>query len=175
MQDARASIAEDLAAFREPVDKMPEDTRGAIIALCGRPVLAEVLPGPHSFDKVFPKLLAGYAFEALENTEDGALPDVSVVEGFLQSISQARAEEHPALGLGQDVRFESEGLSGYALVREEGVLHAAAFATQSIRAYRPITCMKHYGTGISQQCLGKRRGVSEPQPKSGRARALASA
>lgn len=128
LQDARSSIAEDLAAFRELVYKVPEDARGAIVVLGGRPVLAEVLSGPRSFAKVFPKLLAGYAFEALENTEDGALPDASIVEGFLQSMSQARAEEHPAVGLGQDVRFESDGISGYALVLEEGVLHAAAFA-----------------------------------------------
>lgn len=67
LQDARASIAADLAAFGELADKMPEDTRGAVVALGGRTVLAELLPGPRSFAKVFPKLLAGYAFEALEN------------------------------------------------------------------------------------------------------------
>lgn len=127
LQDARASIAKDLATFRELADKIPEDTRGAVVALGGRPVFAEILPGPRSFAKASPKLLAGYAFEALENAEDGNVPDAPVVEGFLRSVSQTRAEEHPAIGLGQDVRFESEGLLGYALMLDEGVLHAAAF------------------------------------------------
>lgn len=128
LQDARASIASDLAAFRVLADRMPEYARGAVVALGGRPVLAEVLPGPRCFAKVFPRLLTGYAFEALEITEDGSAPAVSMVEGFLQSMSQARAEKHPAVGLGRDVRFECEGFSGYALVLEDGVVHAAAFA-----------------------------------------------
>jgi hypothetical protein len=32
------------------------------------------------------------------------------------------------VGIGKDVRFEGGGVSGYALIGERGVLHAAAFA-----------------------------------------------
>jgi hypothetical protein len=37
-------------------------------------------------------------------------------------------EEHQAVGSGRDTRFEEDEISGYALIGERGVLHAAAFA-----------------------------------------------
>jgi hypothetical protein len=37
-------------------------------------------------------------------------------------------KEHQVVGEGRDVRFERSGISGYTLIGEKGVLHAAAFA-----------------------------------------------
>ncbi len=128
LQDTRASLSERLAAFDDLSNRLPENTRGVVVAIGGRPVLLEVLAGPRSFAKVLSKRLAGYALEALEHEGDSALSDSSTVERFVADVVAARREEHPAVGLGQDVRFEREGLSGYALVLEDGVVHAAAFA-----------------------------------------------
>jgi len=47
---------------------------------------------------------------------------------FIEAGAEAAHEEHGAVGAGRDVRFEIGGISGYALIGEEGVLHAAAFA-----------------------------------------------
>jgi hypothetical protein len=127
LQDTRASMSGRLAPFRNLIARLPESARGVAVAFGSDLVLAEVLAGPHSFGKVFGKLLLGYAFEALER-EDNGVPQVATVEEFILTVAETRLEEHPAVGLGRDVRFEAEGLSGYALVGDRGVLHAAAFA-----------------------------------------------
>jgi hypothetical protein len=46
----------------------------------------------------------------------------------MKAAAKAAHEEHQAVGAGRDVSFEEGGISGYALLGEEGVLHAAAFA-----------------------------------------------
>ncbi len=128
LQDTRAGLSERLAAFDTLSEEVPEGTRGVVVTIGDRPVALEVLAGPRSFAKVLPKRLAGYALEALERKGDSTSSDSSTVERFVADVAAARREEHPAVGLGQDVRFECEGLSGYALVLTEGVVHAAAFA-----------------------------------------------
>ena len=128
LQDARAYLSERLADVDKLADEFPEGTRGVVVALGNRPVLIEVLAGPRSFAKASRKLLAGYAFEALDFEERGGAPDPSAVREFIQAAAKAPREEHPAVGSARDLRFEADGISGYALVCEEGVLHAAAFA-----------------------------------------------
>ena len=98
------------------------------LALGGRPVLLEVLAGPHTLARVSRKLLSGYAFEAVDGRAKGGVPDTSAVKEFIHAAAKAAHEEHQAVGSGQDVRFEDDGISGYALIGEAGELHAAAFA-----------------------------------------------
>ncbi len=128
LQDARASLSEGLAGYRALAQQMPDDARGVVVALGCRPVLAELLAGPRSFARAFPRLLSGYAFEALEHAGDGSAPGVGAAEGFIAGVARLHGEEHSAVGLGRDVRFESELVSGYSLLGEGYVLHAAAFA-----------------------------------------------
>ena len=128
LQDSRSRLVAELAAFDKLVDDFPEGTRGVVVALGDRPVLLEVLAGPRSFASAARKLLSGYAFEALGAIENGGLPDISTVKQFVHTAARVEHEEHPAVGLGRDLRFQDRGISGYALVGEAGVLHATAFA-----------------------------------------------
>jgi hypothetical protein len=128
LQDSRSHLSERLAAFQKLADELPEGTRGVAVGLGDRPVLIEVLAGPRSFAKASRKLLSGYAFEDLASEEQSDAADPSAVRDFIDAASKAPREEHLAVSLGQDVRFEADGISGYALVGEEGVLHATAFA-----------------------------------------------
>lgn len=130
LQDTRAQLDGRLVAFKDLAAEMPEDTRGVAVALGGRLVMMELLPGARSFATAFPKLLSGYAFEALDGRirENGA-PTISEVEKLLAAVARSRYEAHPAVGTGVDVRFEREGLSGYALVEGGDVLHAAVFVS----------------------------------------------
>ncbi len=127
LQDARSHLSGKLDAFEKLAEELPEGTRGVAVALGDRLVLLEVLAGPRSFAKVSRKLLSGYAFEAVGLGGCDGTPDLSVVRDFIEAAAKARHEEHPAVGSGRDVRFEEDRVSGYALVVERGVLHAAAF------------------------------------------------
>ena len=128
LQDTRANLSERLQAFEDLSERLPEAARGVVVALGEKPVLLEVLAGPYSFARVIRKLLAGYALEALEHAGEGGRSDPSLVKRFVSDVAAARQERHEAAGEGEDVRFEAEGASGYALVAGGQVLHAAAFA-----------------------------------------------
>jgi hypothetical protein len=116
LQDSRAHLSEKLDAFEKLAERFSKRTRGVGVALGDRLVLLEVLAGPRSFAKVSRKLLSGYAFEAvgLVSAGNGA-PDHAVVTDFIETAVKAPHEEHPAVGSGRDVRFEEDGVSGYAL------------------------------------------------------------
>ncbi len=129
LQDSRSRFSEQLDAFEKLAEELPDGTRGVAVGLGERLVLLEVLAGPRSFAKASRKLLSGYAFEALGLGESDGVPDTQAVMGFIEAAAKARYEEHPPVGSGRDVRFEVDGISGYALLDEEGVLHAAAFAS----------------------------------------------
>lgn len=128
LQDTRAGISERLAAFDDLQGRLPEGARGVVVVLGERPALLEVLAGPRLFAKVFGKLLAGYALEALEHEGGGGPPGLRAIEGFVARVASARQERHPAVGAGTDVRFATGETAGYALVAGGRLLHAAAFA-----------------------------------------------
>ncbi|MDP9476106.1 MAG: hypothetical protein M3R38_10560, partial [Actinomycetota bacterium] len=115
LQDTRAGLSERLADFDTLSEEIPEGTRGVVVSIGDRPVALEVLAGPRSFAKVLPKLLTGYALEALEHEGDGAPSDIRAVKKFVSDVASARGERYPAVGGGIEARFEAEGLSGYAL------------------------------------------------------------
>jgi hypothetical protein len=86
-----------------------------------------MLAGPRSFARVFSKLLSGYSFESVGLSGPYGIPNISAVRSLIEAVAKAAHEEHQAVGPRRDVRFEEDEISGYALIGERGVLHAAAF------------------------------------------------
>jgi hypothetical protein len=127
LQDSRSHLSERLDAIEKLARDLPEGTSGVVVAIGERPVLLEVLAGPRTFARVFRKLLSGYALESVGLDRPYGTPDPPAVRSFIEAAAKAAHEEHQTVGAGRDVRFEEDGISGYALVGEEGVLHAAAF------------------------------------------------
>jgi hypothetical protein len=127
LQDSRSPLSERLGAFEKLARDLPEGTSGVVVAIGERLVLLEVLAGPRTFARVFRKLLSGYALESVGLDRPYGTPDPPAVRSFIEAAAKAAHEEHQAVGAGRDVRFEEGGISGYALIGEVGVLHAAAF------------------------------------------------
>lgn len=131
LHDTRLSLERDLEGFRSLSENLPKDTRGVVVAIGGKPVALELLPDARTFSKTARRLISGYALEALEhepNAGGGTASGFVSVRDFVRRVSAVVPEEHPAVGEGRDLRLAGEGLSGYALVDGEAVLHAAAFA-----------------------------------------------
>ncbi len=131
LQDTRAALSERLAEFESLSERLPGGARGVVVALGAKPVLFEVLAGPRSFAKVFRKLLAGYALEALEHAKGVAKTDRSEAQRFVSAVAAAPWERQAAVGMGEDMRFERGNTSGYVLASDNKILHAAAFAGRS--------------------------------------------
>ena len=128
LQDSRSYLSERIDAFGKLARELPEGTSGVVVAIGERLALIEALAGPCTFARVFRKLLSGYAFESVGLDRPYGTPDTQDVRNFIEATANAAHEERWAVGAGRDVRFEGDGISGYALIGEAGVLHAAAFA-----------------------------------------------
>ena len=125
---SRSHHPERLDAFEKLGRELPEGTCGVVVAIGERLALLEMLAGPRTFARVFRKLLSGYAFESVGLDRPYGTPEVRAVRSFIQTVAATAHREHQAVGAGRDVRFEGDEISGYALIGQRGVLHAAACA-----------------------------------------------
>jgi hypothetical protein len=118
-------LGEYLKAFR-----LVDCQVGAAFALNGKWVGLEIFGYQQTFIKFFPKLVQSYALDALDWLEDAGKAQVSSesVRRFLEWVQKAPGESHPSLGLGENVRFENNSVSGASLVHEGRVLHLSAFS-----------------------------------------------
>ena len=114
----------------------PEGATGAAIAIGGRLVALEVFDRPETARKQWGRVVEGAVRAHLDHRRmvaAGAVkpsrhryPDRRALERMLGRVKRAQAEafESPAVGEGTDVRFETERITGSALVRDEQVVHA---------------------------------------------------
>jgi hypothetical protein len=128
LRASRSHLPERLDAIEKLARELPEGTSGVVVAIGERLALLEVLAGPRTFARVFRQLLSGYAFESVGLDRPYGTPEVQAVRSFIEAAAESAYGDHQAVGAGRDVRFEGDGISGYALLGQRGVLHAAAFA-----------------------------------------------
>ncbi|MGH7605294.1 MAG: ARPP-1 family domain-containing protein [Gemmatimonadaceae bacterium] len=126
MADAYAArsraIGEYVAAF------FPELRQcGAVLAIDARVSGLELFDSPAAFARYLPKLVRGYALDAVETANGKVLaPPETEVRLFLERVGAAGAERFAALGEGEDIRLSAEGLAGGALASGGRVVHLAA-------------------------------------------------
>lgn len=122
---------ERTALLNEFVDrlKVAPDQLGAVFAISGRIVGFDLMDKPSTWSKLYPKLLSGYALDALD---DGATSPIELkpemAKEFVGKVSETRQHSYPALGEGTDVRIEGSEITGSALVVEGVAVHVCAFA-----------------------------------------------
>jgi len=117
-------LGEYLKAFR-PVDCQV----GAVFAINREVVGLECFGYQQTLGKFFRKLVQSYALDALDWFEKPGNNQVSSesVKHFLEWVQKAPGKSHPSLGLGENIRFEDNFVTGAALLHEEKVLHLSAF------------------------------------------------
>jgi hypothetical protein len=131
MADMYEGSHRSLDEYHQALRPVPAQA-GAAFAIGGRLIGIEVFDAPATFAKLFPKLVAGYALDAIDRHEQGSA-EVSLeqVRSLLRRIAAASAEQYAALGEGQDVRLSGYALGGGALVVGDRVIHLAAFEERS--------------------------------------------
>jgi len=105
---------------------------GAVFTIRGMIAGFDAFDSPATWARTMPKLLRSYGLDALDTAIGGdgfATPDP---QRFLDAVSQATCTVYPAVGAGQDLRFEGGGVVGAALETPNGVVHAVAFPASDV-------------------------------------------
>lgn len=123
----RASLDECLAAFVPAGGQ-----RGFVFLANGRVMGLDLLSRAPAYREVHERLLSSYVVEMLDGENaTGAAPDGSAAHQFIERMLSGEVEAYPSAGLGEDLRVQSAGLCGSALVHENTCIHAALFALDS--------------------------------------------
>ncbi len=104
---------------------------GFIIGLGGQITGADLFDQPATAEALWPKLRRSYALDALEARSAGNPIPQEQAEGLLARAQRARYQVYPSLALGEDARFEGDGVVGGGLVHEETPIHISLFRTEN--------------------------------------------
>jgi hypothetical protein len=102
---------------------------GAIFGINGKVVGLDCFGKLETLTSVFKKLVQSYALDAVDWLEEGKGHKVlkGDVTKFLKASAKATVESRPSVGLGTDLRLESENLAGFALALDDQILHFSIF------------------------------------------------
>ena len=130
--ESPTEAAEELYVSRHPVldeyaEALPlaEGQSGVVVALGGVAFCLDYVSRPEVFARLYPKLLAGYALDAIER------PDESVparVDEFVRHVEAATREPHPPVGVGEAHRFASPSVVGSELAAGSELVTVSAFS-----------------------------------------------
>jgi hypothetical protein len=131
MSDSYRRVQNELAKYRARLHPLPRQV-GAVFALDGEPVGLEVFDAPRTLHATFSRLVDSYAMDALEDAgTNPPTPKLDAVEGFIAKALGAHADVARAIGEGEDIRLETIGLAGQALVSNERLVHLSVLARAS--------------------------------------------
>ncbi len=127
MHDAVEQRRESLDGYVDSLE-YPEATRGVVVAINGRFAAADVFDRPETLERVWPRLVTGYALDALGRTDNKPRPfTAKAAEVLLEHVGQIGCEPCPSPGVGKDWRFEAEDVVGQALVAKRVCVHLSVF------------------------------------------------
>ncbi len=125
------SLAGYLAAFPYVAGAI-----GFAVALGGRMAGADLFDQPATAETLWPKLMRSYALDALDSAEGAAVERERAVRLFGRARG-AHAETFPSIALGEDVRFDGDGVTGGGLVYDEIPVHITLFRVYGAAASQP--------------------------------------
>jgi hypothetical protein len=127
----KAALDEYLKAF-----VVEAGQAGVAFGIAGELLGMDFFHYPATLQRLFPKLLRGYALDAIADVNEAAKAPLALdsVSAFLRSVAIAETQVFPGTGKGQDVRLSGERVTGGALVVDGKVLHLSAFVLTPARS-----------------------------------------
>jgi len=109
----------------------PDGAQGVIAAIGGKFVALDLFDKAETLHRVWPRLMTGYALDALGQEKATCRPFTSNGAGaVLEHLGGITSQPCPSVGVGQDWRFESKAVVGQALVAEDVCVHMSAFPNE---------------------------------------------
>ena len=126
LSDVYASYADLTQAAVAELVPLPGQI-GAVFTVGGTVAGAELFDRPRTFATYLPKLVRGYALDAIElGPQRAARLSTRTAATFLRRLAGVRQQRYPAIGVGEDLRFETDTVAGGALVARERIVHLTA-------------------------------------------------
>ena len=126
LADVHASYADLTAAAVAELAAQPGQV-GAVFTLGDAVAGAELFDRAHTFATYLPKLVRGYALDAVElGPQRTRRLSARSAATFLRRVAAARHRRYAAIGTGEDLRFDAAAVAGGALVAWERVVHLTA-------------------------------------------------
>lgn len=120
-EDHRSRTAEAIAAVR-----IPDDCNGVVFVVGGQIAGADVFDRADTLQRMLPKLIQGYALDALEHEACVDIAPESVAD-WLLSASQAPVNRYKSPGVGDDYRFDAADYLGGGLVVDDHPVHVELY------------------------------------------------
>ena len=128
LSDAFESRANEIEGFLKAL-KPQQGQIGVIYRIGGVLAGLDLFGSKTAFAHAFPKLLRGSALQSLAGFEsEGTQADD---RQFLHAVFNAPADRFPAVGLGEELRFDTDKICGGALELDGGLVHLFAFQRRS--------------------------------------------
>ncbi len=136
MHDAVEQRREWLGAYVEALPYLPQ-ARGVVAAINGRFVALDLLDKPATMQRIWPRLITGYAMDAIaaRQSKEKSSPIVfsaKAVSALLDHLGEIDCHPCQSVGVGQDWRFDAEDVLGQALIAEGSCVHLSAFPSQQL-------------------------------------------
>jgi hypothetical protein len=130
MSDVYQHVGGDARDYRDAFRAGPRQV-GGIFVVDGKPAGLELFDAPATFAATLGRLVESYALDAIERPRGARMASVPARKAATEMISricEAKIECAKAVGEGEDLRLESPGIVGEALVVNERVVHLSALA-----------------------------------------------
>jgi len=104
--------------------------KGFLVAINGQMAGMEAFDSQTSLAKYFDKMMQSYALDAIDLKKQGQSPRhrETKADSWVEEIRELPVILSPSLGLGEDLRLESEKVIGSGLTHEDTVLYLSVFS-----------------------------------------------
>lgn len=114
-----------------------QGVHGFLVAINGIPQCADIFDKPATMDKIKSRLFEGYALDAIENEVQDSKPlSVADARNFLNKIVCSKIASYKSPGLGDDLRMQSNDITGSTLTYHDEIVHLAIFNNATISKNR---------------------------------------
>jgi hypothetical protein len=128
---------EDRAAGLEEFRKnmtAPADCNGVVFTVHGRLVGADIFDKAETLQACWPKLVRGFALDALEPSPASTSASSEEVAAWLRAAADAQVQAFKSPGMGEDVRIVGPRLTGAGLVVDRQPIHIELFVDDAAPA-----------------------------------------
>lgn len=126
MRDVYDKRSSDIESYLKEFKKV-ENQNGVAVFINGRLIGVEYISNKAAFDKLYPKLIRGYAMDAMLDVQEvKANGFENLAQEFIISIGNSQEEIFKSVGLGDDHRLTADDFVGSALAVEDEIVHLSA-------------------------------------------------